>query len=278
LSARAERPLVEIQAGRAGGRYLRDLWQARHLVLMFSWREIALRYKQTVAGVLWVVLRPLATTAIFALVFGKFLQVPSDGLPFALLVLAGLVPWQFAAYSFSGAADSLLAHAGVISKVYFPRLVVPLSVFVVNVIDLLVCLALLAAFMAAYGVAPDARVLALPLFVLAALPAAAGLGLWFAALTARYRDFRHVTPFVVMLSLYASPVAYPANVVPDAWRLWYWLNPLTVAIEGFRWSLFRGAAELHWPGIGCSLALSAAVLVAGYAYFRRAERSLADVI
>jgi lipopolysaccharide transport system permease protein len=278
LNLQAQRPLIDIEAGRADRRYLRDLWQARQLIWMFSWREIALRYKQTLAGVLWVVLRPLATTAIFALVFGKFLQVPSGGLPFALLVLAGLVPWQFAAYSFSGAADSLLAHAGVISKVYFPRLIVPLSVFVVNVIDLLVCLVVLAVFMAVYGVAPDARVLALPLFVLAVVPVSAGVGLWFAALTARYRDFRHVTPFLVLLSLYVSPVAYPASVVPEAWKFWYWLNPLTVAIEGFRWSLFRGGAELYWPGLWCSMALSLAILLAGYAYFRRVERSIVDVI
>ena len=276
--SQSQLPLVDIQAGRTDRGYLRDVWRMRHLIWLFAWREIVLRYKQTTAGVLWVVLRPLATMAVFALVFGKFLKVPSGDLPYALLILSGLVPWQFAANSFSGASESLFNHVGVISKVYFPRVIAPISAFVANLVDLAVSLLLVAAFMLFYGVYPDARVLTLPLFILAIVPATAGLGLWFAAVSARYRDFRNVIPFVVLISLYVSPVAFPTSVVPESWRFWYWLNPLVGVIEGSRWALFGGKADLYWTGMLASLGLSCVLLVGGYAYFRRAERSIVDVI
>jgi lipopolysaccharide transport system permease protein len=271
-------PTVVIEAGREAPAYLREVWQLRHLMWMFAWREIALRYKQTLAGVLWVVIRPLVTMAIFALVFGKFLKIPSGDLPYALLVLSGLVPWQFAAYSFAGAGESLLNHVGVISKVYFPRIIAPISAFLVNLVDLAVSLVLIALFMLLYGIVPGARVLALPLFIALSIPAAAGLGLWFAAVSAKYRDFRNVIPFIVLLSLYVSPVAYSASVVPQEYRLWYWLNPLVGSIEGFRWALFGEHVEMHWGGMLGSLAVSLGILAAGYLYFRRTERSIVDVI
>lgn len=276
--SQSQQPLVDIQAGRTDRGYLRDVWRMRHLIWLFAWREIVLRYKQTTAGVLWVVLRPLATMAVFAVVFGKFLKVPSGDLPYALLILSGLVPWQFAANSFSGASESLFNHIGVISKVYFPRVIAPISAFVANLVDLAVCLLLLAAFMLFYGIVPDVKVLALPLFIVAIVPAAAGLGLWFAAVSAKYRDFRNVVPFVVLFSLYASPIAFPTSVVPESWRFWYWLNPLVGVIEGTRWALFAGKSELYWAGMLASLALSFVLLVGGYAYFRRVERSIVDVI
>jgi lipopolysaccharide transport system permease protein len=273
-----QQPHTVIEAGRAEQGYLRDVWRLRHLIWMFSWREMVLRYKQTTAGVLWVVMRPLLTMAIFALVFGKFLKVPSGDLPFALLVLSGLIPWQFAAYSFSGAGESLFTHVGVISKVYFPRVIAPVSALFVNLVDLAVSLALMAVFMLFYGIAPDEKVLALPLFIVAVVPATVGLGLWFAAVSAKYRDFRNVIPFAVLVSLYVSPVGFPTSVVPESWKFWYWLNPLVGAIEGFRWSLFGGKAELYWPGMLSSFALSLVLLVFGFAYFRRVERTIVDII
>lgn len=278
MSALGQQPSIVIEAGRPEQGYLREVWRLRHLVWMFCWREIALRYKQTTAGVLWVVMRPLLTMAIFALVFGKFLKVPSGDLPYALLILSGLIPWQFAANSFSGASESLFTHVGVISKVYFPRVIAPISAFAVNLVDLVVSLVLIAVFMLLYGIAPDAKVLTLPLFVLALVPATAGLGLWFAAVSAKYRDFRNVVPFVALVSLYVSPVAFPTSVVPEAWKFWYWLNPLVGGIEGFRWALFGGKAELYWNGMLGSLVLSLMLLIIGYSYFRRVERSIVDVI
>lgn len=273
-----QRPLIVIEAGRAQRGYLRDVWRLRHLIWMFSWREIVLRYKQTLAGVLWVLIRPLVTMTIFALVFGRFLKIPSNDVPYPLLVLSGLIPWQFAAYSFANASDSLFTHVGVISKVYFPRIIAPMSAFLVNAIDLVVAIGLLAIFMFVYGLVPDLRVLALPVFILAVMPATAGLGLWFAAVSAKYRDFRNVTPFIVLLSLYASPVAFTSGLVPHELKFWYWLNPLVFGIEGVRWALFRGNAELYWPGILISFSISAALLVSGFLYFRRVEQSIVDSI
>jgi len=278
LSTLERQPFIVIEAGRPEQGYLREVWRLRHLIWMFSWREIVLRYKQTTAGVIWVVMRPLLTMAIFALVFGKFLKVPSGDLPYALLILSGLIPWQFAAYSFSGASESLFTHVGVISKVYFPRVIAPISAFVVNLVDLVVSLLLIAVFMLFYGVAPGAEVLTLPLFVLSLVPATAGMGLWFAAVSAKYRDFRNVIPFVVLLSLYVSPVAFSTSMVPEAWKFWYWLNPLVGAIEGFRWALFGGKAELYWNGMLASFVLSLVLLAVGYHYFRSVERSIVDVI
>jgi lipopolysaccharide transport system permease protein len=194
-------------------------------------------------------------------VFGKFLKVPSGDLPYALLILSGLIPWQFAAYTFAGASESLFTHVGVISKIYFPRVIAPISALFVNLVDLAASLALMAIFMLFYGVAPDGKVIALPLFILALIPGVVGIGLWFAAISAKYRDFRNVVPFVVMLSLYASPVAFPASIVPEAWKFWYWLNPLVGAIEGIRWCLFGGLAELYWPAMLWSFALSIALFI-----------------
>jgi lipopolysaccharide transport system permease protein len=276
-SARQE-PLIVIQSGRANAHYLRDVWRLKRLLAIFSWRDIVLKYRQTTAGVLWVALRPLLTMAVFAVVFGRFLKIPSGDIPYPLLILSGLIPWQFVAFSFAGASESLFNYGGVLSKVYFPRILVPLSTLAVNLVDLLVSLLLLVPFMVYYGVVPDWRVWTLPLFVLGAFPAAAGLGLWFSAVSAKYRDFRNVVPFVVLLSLYVSPVAFTAAIVPESWKAWYWLNPLVGLIEGFRWALFGGNATLFWPGVLASQVLSVAILVTGYFYFRRLERAIVDIL
>ncbi len=274
----SRRARVVIEAGYTSRGYIGEVWALRHLIWTFAWREIVLRHKQTLAGLLWVVMRPLVTTGIFALIFGKFLKVPSGELPYALLILSGLTLWQFGASSFAGASESLFAQAGILSKVYFPRIIAPISAFVVNAIDLVVTLALLAVLMLFYGVIPDARVVVAPLFILVLLPACAGLGLWFAAVSAKYRDFRNIVPFLVLLSLYISPVAFSSTVVPQNWQFWYWLNPFVGAIEGFRWALFEGKAPIHWAGLYCSMAISLLLLLTGYAYFRRVERSIVDVI
>ena len=274
----SRRARVVIEAGYTSRGYIGEVWALRHLIWTFAWREIVLRYRQTLAGVLWVVMRPLVTTAIFALVFGKFLNVPSGDVPYVLLILSGLTLWQFGASSFSGASESLHAQAGILSKVYFPRIIAPISAVLVNTVDLAVTLALLAVLMLFHGVMPDARIVLAPLFIIALVPACAGLGLWFAAVSAKYRDFRNITPFVVLLSLYISPVAFSSAVVPENWQFWYWLNPFVGAIEGFRWALFEGKAQFHWTGFYASMAISLVLLAAGYGYFRRVEQTIVDVI
>jgi len=271
-------PVIEITADTGRKRYAAEVWRARNLIFLFTWRDTAVRYRQTFAGVLWVLLRPLVTMAIFTLVFGKFLKVPSGDTPYALLILSGLLPWQFFAYGFSGVGDSLFRYSSVISKVYFPRIIVPLSAFAGNVIDTLVALMLFVPLMLYYDIAPSWRLLLLPVVFAAAVPASLGLGLWFSALSVRYRDFMHITPFLVMLSLYASPVGFASDVVPKHLQDYYWLNPLVGVINAFRWVLFDVPFEPPVNGLLGSVLLSACLLVFGYLYFRRVERSFVDVI
>jgi lipopolysaccharide transport system permease protein len=245
---------------------------------MFAWRDIVLRYKQTVIGVLWVVMRPLITVAIFAVVFGKVLKVPSGNIPYPLLILSGFIPWQLFTSVFAGVSESLFSYSSVLSKVYFPRIAVPLSAMLVHSLDALIALLLMVPFMAFYEVAPSWRLLWLPFAFLATLPAAFGLGLWFSAIAARYRDFRNVVPFVVVISLYASPVAFPAELVPEYWRDLYWINPLVGIIEAWRWILLDKPSSPPLIGTTAAVVISLALLAYGYRYFRRSERAVVDVI
>lgn len=267
-----------IEAGRTERHYWRDLWRYRELFYFLAWRDILVRYKQTVIGVAWALLRPLVTMIVLTLVFGKLAKLPSDGVPYPILVFAGMLPWQFFANAFSEAANSLVGNASMISKVYFPRLVIPTSAVIVSFVDFLISGAILIALMLWYGFVPDWRVLAMPLFILIAIAAAMGAGLWMAALNVKYRDFRYIIPFVVQFGLYISPVGFSSNIVPEDWRLLYSLNPLVGVIDGFRWSLLGGSAPLYWPGFILSLGLVGLVLASGIVYFRKTERSFADVI
>lgn len=272
-------PVLVIEAGRAERHYWRDLWRYRELLFFLAWRDVLVRYKQTAIGVLWAVLRPLLTMTAFTLVFGKLAKLPSGSdVPYAMLVIAGLLPWQFFSNAFSEAGNSLIANANMISKVYFPRLVVPASAVIVSFVDFLVSSAILGGLMFWYGFVPDWHMLTLPLFMLMALAAAAGAGLWVAALNVKYRDFRFVVPFVAQIGLYISPVGFISDIVPEQWRLLYSINPMVGVIDGFRWALLRGAAPFYWPGFMLSLLLLLLILVAGVVYFRKTERSFADVI
>ena len=228
--ATAKEVLV-IEAGRTERHYWRDLWRYRELFYFLAWRDILVRYKQTVIGVLWALLRPLLTIGVFTVVFGKLANLPSDGVPYPILVCAAMLPWQFFANAFSEAGNSLIANTNLISKVYFPRLVIPASAVIVSLVDFLISLIILAGLMIWYGVTPDWRVLTLPVFVLIALAAAMGAGLWIAALNVKYRDFRYVVPFIVQFGLYVSPVGFSSSIVPEQWRLLYSLNPLVGVIE-----------------------------------------------
>lgn len=269
---------IIIEAGRSEGLYWRDVWRYRELLYFLSWRDVLVRYKQTVVGVAWALVRPLLAMLTFTIVFGRLAKLPSDGVPYPILVFAGLLPWQFASTALSDSGSSLLSNSNLISKVYFPRLIVPASAIAVGVLDAAVSVLLLGVLMATYGYWPTSRVVTLPLFALLALVVSLGTGIWLAALTVRYRDFRLVVPFLLQLGLYLSPVGFSSSVIPERWRLLYSLNPLVGVIDGFRWSLLRGDATLYWPALALSTGLSLALLGSGLHYFRRTERTFADVI
>ncbi len=267
-----------IEAGRTEHHYWRDLWRYRELFYFLAWRDILVRYKQTAIGVAWALIRPLLTMIILTIVFGKLAKLPSDGVPYPILVFAAMLPWQFFANAFSEAGNSLIGNANMISKIYFPRLVIPGSAVIVSFVDFLISGAILVALMLWYGFVPDWRILTLPLFILIAFAAAMGTGLWMAALNVKYRDFRYIIPFVVQFGLYISPVGFSSNVIPQQWRLLYSLNPMVGVIDGFRWAILGGNAQLYWPGFTVSLCLVGLVFVTGIMYFRKTEKSFADVI
>ena len=267
-----------IEVGRAEQQYWRDLWHYRELFYFLAWRDVLVRYKQTIVGVAWSLIRPLLTMAVFVVVFGKFARLPSDGVPYPILVFAALLPWQFFSSALSECGNSLVSNSNLISKVYFPRLVVPGSAVITSFVDFLVSAAFLPFLMAFYRFAPGWRICALPLFILLAFTAALGGGLWLAALTVRYRDVRIIIPFIVQFGFFISPVGYGSNVVSEPWRLLYSLNPMVGVIDGFRWSIQAGHQPLYWPGVGLAIASIGALLLSGIWYFRKTERSFADVI
>ncbi|CAH2031074.1 ABC transporter permease [Trichlorobacter ammonificans] len=258
--------------------YWRDVWRYRELFWFLVWRDILVRYKQTVIGVAWSVLRPVLTMIAFTVVFGLLAKLPSGDVPYPLLVFAAMIPWNFFANALSESSGSLVGSANLVTKVYFPRIIVPTSSIIVSLTDLLISLLVIAGIMLWYGFWPDWRIATLPLFLLLACLPAVGAGLWFAALNVRYRDFRYVVPFLLQFCLYVSPVGFASQIVPQQWRLLYALNPMVGVIDGFRWALLRGSAELFWPGILLSTALSLLLVASGLWYFRKTERVLADVI
>jgi lipopolysaccharide transport system permease protein len=269
---------IVIEAGRAERNYWRDLWNYRELFYFLAWRDTLVRYKQTAIGVAWALIRPLVTMLVFTTVFGKIAKLPSDGVPYPLLVFAAVLPWQFFATAFSEAGNSLVANAGMLSKIYFPRLIIPTSAVITSLIDFLVSAVILLGLMLWYGQWPGWPILTLPLFTLLAFAAAMGFGIWIAALNVTYRDFAYVIPFILQVGLYISPVGFSSSVVPGQWRLLYSLNPMVSVIDGFRWAIIGGRSALYLPGFALSCAVIALVLVSGIAHFRRTERTFADVI
>lgn len=267
-----------IEAGRTERHYWRDLWRFRELFYFLAWRDLLVRYKQTVVGVAWALIRPVLTMLVLTMVFGKFGKMPSGGVPYPLLVFCGMLPWQFFSTALSESGNSLVTNSNLISKVYFPRLVVPASSVVMSFVDFLIAAAFLGVLMFWYSFLPSANVFALPVFVLLAFAASLGIGLWLSALMVRYRDFRFIVPFLVQFGLYLSPVGFSSEVVPDQWRLLYSLNPMVGVIDGFRWAILGGAHGMFWPGLAVSVSVIATLLVSGLWYFRRTERTFADVI
>jgi lipopolysaccharide transport system permease protein len=268
-----------IEAGRAERNYWRDLWRYRELFYFLAWRDILVRYKQTVIGVAWAVIRPFLTMIVFTVVFGKIAKLPSPaGIPYPLLVFAAMLPWQFFSTAMSESSNSLVSNANLVSKIYFPRLIVPASSVITSFVDFLITFGLMVAMMGWYQFMPDWRVVALPMFMALAFVAAFGVGLWLCALNVEYRDFRYIVPFIVQFGLYVSPVGFSSAIVPERWQVLYSLNPMVGVIEGFRWSLLGGGAAFPLSAFSISAFVSVVLCATGIWYFRRTERTFADVI
>ncbi|MFB2921970.1 MULTISPECIES: ABC transporter permease [Aerosakkonema] len=276
----SSQPELIIEAGRTEKQYWKDLWRYRELFYFLAWRDILVRYKQTAIGIAWALIRPFMTMVVFTVVFGKLagLAYKTPTVNYPILVFAAMLPWQFFANALTECSNSLISNANLISKVYFPRLIVPASAVIVSFVDFMVSGIILLALMAWYNFVPDWRILTLPLFILIAFAAAMGAGLWLAALNVKYRDFRYIVPFIVQFGLYISPVGFSSSIVPQQWRLLYSLNPIVGVIDGFRWAILGGEFKLYWPGFSLSLALVALLFASGIWYFRKTERTFADVI
>ena len=267
-----------IEPGNGISHYWRDLWQYRELFYFLAWRDLLVRYKQTAIGIAWSVLRPFLTMVVFTVVFSKLAKLPSEGIPYPVLVYAAMLPWQFFANTFTDSSNSLIDNQNLLTKVYFPRIIVPASSVIVALVDFAISLVILAGLMLWYGFMPDWRIILLPLFLLQALLFAFGAGLWISALNVQYRDFRYVVPFLVQFGLYVSPVGFSSSIVPEQWRLLYALNPMAGVIEGFRWAITGKESLIYWPGYLLSLVLISGILISGFWWFRRMERSFADVV
>lgn len=286
----AEHKLV-LEPGRAARNYWRDLFHYRELFLILAWRDVIVRYKQTVAGAAWALIQPLISIVIMTVIFGKVAGLPSPGgAPYAILVCAAMLPWQFFTNALTLASQSVVNNANLISKIYFPRMIVPASSIVVSLVDFLVASFILAGLMAWYHFWPTYRLLALPALIVLAVAAALGPGLIFTALTVKYRDVRLLIPFIIQFGLYVCPVAYSSSVIHDklvkllgagrgdAYFLLYSLNPMVGVIDGFRWAILGNAHAIYWPGFVASIGLTILCLFAGIHYFRKTERAFADVI
>ncbi|MDD1421342.1 ABC transporter permease [Dolichospermum sp. ST_sed1] len=271
-------PELIIEAGRTEKQYWQDLWRYRELFYFLAWRDILVRYKQTAIGIVWALIRPFLTMVVFTVVFGQLAKLPSEGAPYPILVFSAMLPWQFFSNSLSECSNSLISNANLLSKVYFPRLVVPTSAVVVSFVDFMISGIILLALMAWYNFVPSWRILTLPFFIAVAFAASMGAGLWLASLNVQYRDFRFIVPFIVQFGLYISPVGFSSSIVPEKWRFIYSLNPMVGVIDGFRWAILGGNAQLYLPGFILSMVLVFLLLVSGIWYFRKMERTFADVI
>jgi lipopolysaccharide transport system permease protein len=267
-----------IEAGRTEGQYWRDLWRYRELFYFLSWRDLLVRYKQTFVGVSWSLIRPLLTMLVLTVVFGKLGKMPSGGVPYPLLVLCGMLPWNFFSAAMSESGNSLVSNSNLISKVYFPRLVIIVSSVITSFVDFLISALFMVALMIWYRFAPPLAVLFLPCFLLLVFGASLGVGLWISALMVKYRDFRFIVPFLVQFGLYISPVGFQSSIVPERFRLLYALNPIVGVIDGFRWCLLGGQSRIYWPALAIVVTEVVLLLATGLWYFRKTEQTFADVI
>jgi lipopolysaccharide transport system permease protein len=256
---------------------LRELWHYRELLLFFVWRDIKVRYKQTVLGLLWAIIQPFFTMVIFSLFFGRLARVPSDDLPYPIFSYAALVPWTFFANAVTQASNSLVVGANMIKRIYFPRLTMPIATVLAGVVDFILAFAVLLGMMLYYKLAPTANILWLPLFLLLALITALGVGFWLSAMNVQFRDVRYAVPFLIQAWLFATPIAYPSSLLPEFWRPFYALNPMVGVVEGFRWALLGSETA---PGlmVWVSALVAVTIFATGAFYFRRMEKTFADVV
>lgn len=269
---------LTIEAGKLSNRYFKDIWVYRELFLFLAWRDILVRYKQTIIGVAWSVIRPLLTMIVFTVVFGRLAKLPSDGVPYPILVYAAMLPWQLFANTVSEGGSALIHNSHLVSKVYFPRIIVPSTSLVVSFIDFAISMVLLGGIMAWYRFIPSWKIITLPLFLALACITALGIVYWVSALNVKYRDFQFVVPFMVQFGLYISPVGFSSSIVPEKWRLLYSINPLWGVIDGFRWAILGNNVNLYIPGLLLSVGLSVLLFISGYMFFRSTERGFADFI
>lgn len=270
---------IIIEPGRTEKNYWADLWRYRELFIILSWRDLSVRYKQTIIGILWAILRPFLTMVVFTVIFSRIAKLPSDGnAPYALMVFAAMLPWSLFANSLAESSNSLIDNTNLISKVYFPRLIIPAATLITALVDFLISFVILVAMMIYYQFMPGWQIILIPFFIILALMASLGPGLWITALNVKYRDFRYVIPFLVQFGLYISPVGFSSNVVPDKWRLLYSLNPMVGVIDGFRWCILGGNSPIYLPGFFLSLAIIASFLWLGVSRFRKMEKTFADII
>ena len=274
---------VYIEPGRSERNYWKDLWRYRELFYILSWRDLKVRYKQTILGVMWSVIRPLLTMLIFTFIFGQVARLkPPDGIVYSVLVFAGLLPWQFFAAGLTEASNSLIGNERLISKVYFPRLIIPAASVITSLVDFMISLVLMFVLLAWYGITPSVNLVFLPFFIIFAFLASFGTGVWLTALNVKYRDFKYVVPFIVQLGLYISPVGFTSDVaskiIPEKLRFLYYVNPMAGVIDGFRWSFFGDKFPPDWNGMAVSLGVTIFFVFIGIRTFRKMEKSFADMI
>jgi len=270
--------ILEIEAGKLEKQYLKDIWSFRELFFFLVWRDFLVRYKQTAIGFLWAFIKPAITLVIFSVLFGSFAHLPNDGVPYPLLVISGLIPWTFFANAMSESSNSLINNSNLISKVYFPRLIVPSSTIILSFVDFIISFLILIILMIWFKYVPPWQLITLPFFIIIALVASLGSGMWLSALNIKYRDFRQITPFIVQIGAYISPVAFSQSIIPGQWRLLYSLNPMVGVIDGFRWAILGGKFDVYIPGLILSIVLVTVIFITGFRYFRKTERIFADII
>lgn len=271
--------VIILEPGRTEKHYWRDLWHYRELFQVLAARDISVRYKQTLIGALWAVIRPVLTMVVFTIVFGKLAKLPSDGnAPYPLMVFAAMLPWQFFATALADSSNSLVGNANLISKVYFPRLIVPTSAVMVAFVDFLISFVILGCMMVYYQFVPGWQFLLLPFFSILAFGASLGPGLWITSLNVKYRDFRYVIPFLIQFGLYLSPVGFSSSIVPEKWKLLYSLNPMVGVIDGFRWCILGDESPIDWTACGLSLLVTIIFLIVGIRQFRKMEKTFADLV
>ncbi|HEY5370735.1 MAG TPA: ABC transporter permease [Hanamia sp.] len=267
-----------IESGRSEKNYWNDLWRFRELFLFMAWRDILVRYKQTAIGLAWSIIRPILTMIVFTVVFGRIAKLPSEGVPYPILVFSALLPWQFFSNSFADAGSSLVSNSNMLTKIYFPRLIIPISTVIVNLVDFFISFLILIVLMIWYDFVPSWAILGVPLFLFLAFIVSLSAGLYIAALNVKYRDFKYIVPFVVQFGLLVSPVGFSSSIVPPKWKLLYSLNPMVGIIDGFRWAILGGKNHIYWPGMFLSIGITILILILSVRYFRKMEKTFADII